>query len=351
VATELELLIAGAWARELDREVIGPEEDVFGLGATSLSVMRTFARLKKLLPASATLEIAHLFKGPTPARLAELIHAPIEGSGGNSVVRLTIGQSATPVFLVHPVQGTSTAYFAVRGLLADLEIYAFNNPRLSGENPFTCVEEMASVYVEWVRSIARSRPPIIGGWSFGGLIALEMARQLQAKGGAVPAVVLIDTHGDSAAGDPDTEPAGTESAGTESAGTGSAGTELLGTELLGTELLGTELLGTELDSSERLGAAELHGGLDLLRAEIARNQAMASARAEAPYNGRVVLLRAQQGNASSTDEHDGRCGWPERILPELQVIEVAGTHHDLFSDKYLASTAEAIRAAVTAQLR
>jgi amino acid adenylation domain-containing protein len=298
--TKMEQLIARTWAHELNLDHVGLDQDVFRLGATSLSVMRVFAKLKKLLPASSTLEVAHLFKGSTPAQLAELVLAPVAGSGAGCVLTLTPGRSETPLFLVHPVQGVSTAYLALRDQVADLEIYAFNNPRLSSGMPFTAVEEMAAVYVEWVRSIARSRLPLIGGWSFGGVVALEMARQIRAKDGAVGAVLLIDTH---------------RCAHEPVSGVLSAGAQ---------------------------------GELDLLSAEAARNRAMTIARNEVPYDGRVVLLRAQDIEGTATDSSEDRCGWEARLLPALTVIEVAGTHLELFSERHITTTADAIRKVVLA---
>lgn len=301
--TEMETVVAGAWAAELDLEHVDPDADVYDLGATSLSVMRVFAGLKRVLPAGAGFEIPHLFKATTPARLAELVLAPVAGSGSDNVVVIARGTTGPPVFLVHPVQGVTAAYHALRAPLGDLEIRGFNDPRLAADTGFASVEEMAAVYVEWVRSLSGSRSPVIGGWSFGGVVALEMARQMAAHDDAPARVLLIDSSPlagvDAGNGDADADPDGRDD-----------------------------------------GVDLARGGSPILAAAVERNVAMTRGRVEQPYDGPVVLLRAASSDLGP------RNGWHHGVLPALDVVTIVGGHHDLFTDAHVASTASAIRSAV-----
>ncbi|MCP3979050.1 MAG: amino acid adenylation domain-containing protein [bacterium] len=292
--TEMETVVAGAWAAELDLDHVDLDADVYDLGATSLSVMRVFARLKRVLPAGAGVEIPHLFKATTPARLAELVLAPVAGSGSDHVVVICDGTTGPPVFLVHPVQGVTSAYHALRGPLGDLEICAFNDPRLDADAGFGSIEEMAAVYVEWVRALSGGRAPVVGGWSFGGGVALEMARQMGAHDDAPARVLLIDS----------------------------------------SPLAGV----ADVDGDG--GGRPATGGSPILAAAVERNASLTRGRIEQPYDGPVVLLRA-----ASTDLGP-RNGWRTDVLPSLDVVTIAGGHHDLFTDAHVESTAFAIRSAV-----
>src|SRR5690606_29581704 len=62
-----------------------------------------------------------------------------------------------------------------------------------GQRPHGTIEEMATEYVAAIREVQQSGPYLIGGYSGGGVIALEMARQLRLKNEEVAIVVLIDT--------------------------------------------------------------------------------------------------------------------------------------------------------------
>jgi amino acid adenylation domain-containing protein len=64
---------------------------------------------------------------------------------------------------------------------------------LDGETaPYTSVEDIARRYVQAIQSVQPEGPYLLGGHSFGGHIAFEMARQLEAMGHEVGALVLID---------------------------------------------------------------------------------------------------------------------------------------------------------------
>ena len=56
------------------------------------------------------------------------------------------------------------------------------------------MESLAARHLEAVRSVQPEGPYLLGGWSFGGRVAFEMARQLEAAGQAVEPLVLIDAH-------------------------------------------------------------------------------------------------------------------------------------------------------------
>ena len=120
------------------------------------------------------------------------------------LVPLTAGSGASgrqPFFCVHPVGGSVFCYRELAAALgAEQPFYALEARGLApGEPPFLRIEEMAAAYVAAVRAAQPAGPYRLGGWSFGGLVALEMACQLERAGETV-ALALIDPTTPGAAG-------------------------------------------------------------------------------------------------------------------------------------------------------
>jgi thioesterase domain-containing protein len=97
-----------------------------------------------------------------------------------------------PFVCVHPIGGDVVSYAHLATALGPdrpvLAVQSSQNAQLK------TVEEIAELYIlELLRAIPQARC-LLGGWSFGGLVAFEMARQLNARGCHAPPVVLLDTH-------------------------------------------------------------------------------------------------------------------------------------------------------------
>ena len=124
----------------------------------------------------------------TIAEIADLLRPFTEVAVEGNIRVLRDGSAdAVPLFLFHAAGGSSFVYEP----LVD---------RLSGETPVYGVErvegpltERAASYLDRIREIAAGRPVAVGGWSFGGALAVEVARQLRAAGDEVSLVVLLDT--------------------------------------------------------------------------------------------------------------------------------------------------------------
>ena len=116
-------------------------------------------------------------------------------SSSSPLVPIQPHGSERPFFCVHPVSGNVLCYRALaRRLGAQQPFYALQARGLDdGQEPQTQVEAMAGDYLEAVRTVQSHGPYLLGGWSIGGLIALEMARQLQAQGEEVRLLALFDT--------------------------------------------------------------------------------------------------------------------------------------------------------------
>ncbi len=112
------------------------------------------------------------------------------------LVRIQPEKEESPFFCVHPVGGTVFCYAdLVRSLGPGRPFYGLQSSGINkGEKIFTRIEDMAVYYIESLRSVQKEGPYYLGGWSMGGLIAFEMAQQLQEAGHEVAVLILIDSY-------------------------------------------------------------------------------------------------------------------------------------------------------------
>lgn len=112
------------------------------------------------------------------------------------LVRLGGAQgSRTPFFCVHAIGGAVFSYVELaQSLGPEQPFYALQARGLEGRGePFENLEEMAAEYVRTIRTVQPEGPYRLGGWSFGGAVAFEMARQLRAAGARVDLLALLDS--------------------------------------------------------------------------------------------------------------------------------------------------------------
>ncbi|MET0373346.1 MAG: SDR family NAD(P)-dependent oxidoreductase [Rhizorhabdus sp.] len=202
-ATAAERLIAELWSDLLGVDPVRRDDDFFDLGGHSLLAVQFTNRLRKRT--GRTLPLGALLDAPTVARLAAVIDpegaaaAEPRSNAGEAppqqgIVPVRPGGSLTPIFFVHDGLGETLLY---RGLALRLDpnrpIYGIEPLRAaSGSYAHTRIQEMASEYVERVRRVQPVGPYLLAGLCAGGVIAFEMARQLQELGERVAFVGIID---------------------------------------------------------------------------------------------------------------------------------------------------------------
>jgi thioesterase domain-containing protein len=101
---------------------------------------------------------------------------------------------APPLFFLPPAGGSPLCYVDLaRELGPDQPFYGFQSPGLlDGQQPLAHVSEMARRYISVMRAAEPEGPYLLGGWSFGAMVAFEMAAQLEAEGVPVGLVAMID---------------------------------------------------------------------------------------------------------------------------------------------------------------
>ena len=135
-----------------------------------------------------------LWEYPTIAELAAHL-AATPATARRALVPLQTQGGAPPFYLVHELSGTLFSYGPViKSMGKERMIYGFEAPFGRDEAaPFESVEELAMLYLGELRAHQPDGPYFLGGYSMGGLIAFEMARQLSFQGQTIGLLVLLDT--------------------------------------------------------------------------------------------------------------------------------------------------------------
>ena len=190
---ETEAKLARIWEEVLDVRPIGVDDHFFELGGHSLMAVRLIARIEKVF--GKKIPVTTVFQSPSVAQLAEVLRGGKSAISSSSIVEIQPKGTRTPLFFVHGVGGGMFWGYTnlARHLGSDQPVYAFNSRGLDGRPEFPTVKEMAAHYVSDLKKFRPHGPYHLGGYCFGGVVALEMARQLRAAGESVPFLTLINS--------------------------------------------------------------------------------------------------------------------------------------------------------------
>ena len=191
--SHLEKTLVGLWAEVLGVQQVGLDDDFFHLGGHSLIGVRLLTKLKKIY--QVNLELAVLFEARTVRQFADVIRKLEQPTNSEyTLVPIQPNGSRVPFFCVHGVGGGVLNYEAIaKALGPDQPFYAFRSLLLAqGNIRETTIQELASAYIKEMRFLLPQGPYLIGGGSFGGIVAFEMAQQLYAQGAEPALLVLFD---------------------------------------------------------------------------------------------------------------------------------------------------------------
>jgi amino acid adenylation domain-containing protein len=292
----------------LDIQSVGVGDGFFLLGGHSLLAVELMARIEKQF--GRRLPLAAIFQGDTVADLTAKLREPAL-TQSSPLILLERGGQRTPFFFVHPVGGTILQYRELaRRLAVQRPFYALQSPALEG-NPLPAdisIESLARIYLDAVRKAVPKGPYLLGGWSFGGLVAFEMAQALRHTGDEVALLALVDSH-------PHSDP--------------HADADVLAT----------------------LAAWELGDGQSWPQQHFARVERIVYAHLDAvrrwtpkQYDGRAILFVAHQRGVA----HNATLGWGP-LIPRLSAIEIEADHFSLLREPAVDEIAERVRAALAGE--
>ncbi|MDI1431311.1 non-ribosomal peptide synthetase/type I polyketide synthase [Polyangium sorediatum] len=207
---DADILVQGIFRRLLGLSRVPPRASFFDLGGDSLLAIQMLAEIRTRT--GHEMKVSQFNEDPTVHGMARFLSsrddtyaaaapaAPIAlrampnppTASANGLIPLAPGGDKPPLFLVHPIGGGVACYDALaRELSPDRPVYGIPSPMLHdpAARPGS-LGELAAAYVEELRKATPKGPYLLGGWSFGGVIAIEMARRLAQSGDEVQLVLL-----------------------------------------------------------------------------------------------------------------------------------------------------------------
>ncbi len=190
---QVEQQLQRIWSEVLQLSNVGVHDNFFELGGHSLLAVRLMAQTQQHF--GKNLPLATLFKSPTIEQLASCLRSNADSKLWSPLVAIQPNGDKQPFFCVPGVGGNVIYFYELaRHLGLDQPFYGFSAKGLDGESePFYRVEDIASYYIEAMQTLQPRGPYLLGGHSFGGVVAFEMAIQLQKQGHEVALVAIIDT--------------------------------------------------------------------------------------------------------------------------------------------------------------
>ena len=359
-ASERSLL--ALWEEVLGVRGLGIDDDYFALGGSSLQAARLFAEIARRR--GVGLPLTTIIEAPTVRQLATQIDAGEVAHQGGLIALRPAG--ARKLFLVHDGDGETLLYRNIaQRAPADVSVYGIQPTRLRNVPlAHSSIESMAATYLQSVRAEQPAGPYLLGGMCAGGLIAYEMALQLERAGESVERVLLLDSATPQALRWPMTGIAQRRSRLGEALAEARRGRAGLPAALAAARVLVSKTAGVlQYEVARIVGAWSVQARFALLRRVLSGKRgwpdfvpalgfrAIYNA-AESRYVPRAaggvpaVLVRATSGKGGDVPYvevyQDPTLGWGA-VIGELAVADVGGGHASMLQEPHAAALAEVLR--------
>nr|WP_240630779.1 non-ribosomal peptide synthase/polyketide synthase [Mycolicibacterium sp. GF69] len=187
-ANPTEEILARIYAEVLGLERVGVDDSFFDLGGDSLLAMQVITAINNRL--ETHLAARTLFHAPSVRSLSQQLDGAAGAAEVIPVEVLKEGAGA-PLFCIHPGGGVSWPYQTL-GAYLDCPIIGIQQPLKEGETEPRSIADMAKNYADRIQEISPDGPYSLLGWSFGGVVAHELAVELQERGYEIARLVLLD---------------------------------------------------------------------------------------------------------------------------------------------------------------
>ena len=192
--TDAEKFVADIWLEYLGINKVSMHDNFFELGGHSLIAVQVMARIEK--ETGKRLPLAALFENSTVEKLAQLLAIDAKSITWDSLVPIKPKGNKMPLYMVHGA-GLNVLLFNTLALSMSPQqpIYGLQAKGLNGiDEPLTKIEDIAAHYIAAIMQQNPTGPYALAGYSFGGIIAFEMAKQLEAIGKEVKMLAMFDTY-------------------------------------------------------------------------------------------------------------------------------------------------------------
>lgn len=179
------------WEELLDARPIGIKDNFFFLGGHSLLAARLVSRTEQIF--GKKIPLATFFAGPTIDQLAKILEQDAAIAEA-PVVAIQSNGTKRPLFYMHEdrIGGAYYCFLLADQLGPDQPFYTIEPYKFDDQHDLPTLEAMAAAHIKSLQAIQPEGPYLLAGFCIGGLLAYEMARQLQAQGQQVDLLVLID---------------------------------------------------------------------------------------------------------------------------------------------------------------
>lgn len=349
----IELKLSRIWEEILDIRPLSINDNFFDLGGHSLLAVSLITQIEQQFGQELPLTV--LFNNPTIEQLATTLRQRSSFVADSALVEIQASQSGLPLFCVHPAGGNVICYTDLaRSLGPQQAFYGLQDPSLSGKaEPFATLPEMAAHYIQALQRVQPAGPYLLAGWSMGGVVAFEMAQQLQQTGQEVALLAILDSvaplpETNQAANDQTLDPENDQI-----------------TALILREV--TQAFGKTLDISAdflqrqqseeaqlsyimaQLQAADIVMSQEEVVQMLAygrryalvyrRNMAAQSSYRPQPYTGRITLFRAAELDPDDLARNplygDPCYGWNQLASEPVELHLVPGGHHSMVYEPYV----------------
>jgi arthrofactin-type cyclic lipopeptide synthetase C len=189
-AGEIEICVAQIWAEVLKLDRVGRHDNFFEIGGHSLLVMKVASMLRQF---GIEASVADLFNRPTVESFATSLYK--DKGDASAVPRGALqirGGTQVPLFLVHDGYGDEL-YFSALAQYFPKELPVYGLPSVPLNEPqLHTMRAMAERMVDLLQQVQGAGPYRLAGWSFGGVLAYEIAQLLLDQGHTLEFLGLMD---------------------------------------------------------------------------------------------------------------------------------------------------------------
>jgi amino acid adenylation domain-containing protein len=186
-----ELSLVKLWESLLKTNFIGVTDNFFDLGGHSFLAVRLMAQIQDKF--GHNLSLSTLFENPTIEKLASFVSQRSHEISNSPIVAINSSGFKIPFFCIHGAGGGINNYFKLSKRLGeDYPFYALEHIPDKEKPEILSLEETANNYLQEIRKLQPNGPYLLGGHCYGGVLAFEMAQQLQRQGETVDLLVVID---------------------------------------------------------------------------------------------------------------------------------------------------------------